>query len=112
MSGAPQVAMRIASQIWQIFFASQTLQIFCLALCKKAQYVVVPMGRFLIIHTFAIKSPSFFSPLIHEKKKKEKTSLNICVYVYIKFTLKIFHENNINVKKKFTLKQLMTKRWA
>jgi hypothetical protein len=41
MSGAPQVAMRIASQIWQIFFASQTLQIFCLALRKKAQYVVV-----------------------------------------------------------------------
>jgi hypothetical protein len=51
MSGAPQVAMRIASQIWQIFvlrkpfrffvFPSQTLQIFCLALRKKAQYVVV-----------------------------------------------------------------------
>jgi type IV secretory pathway TrbL component len=35
MSGAPQVAMRITSQIWQIFFASQTLQIFCLALRKK-----------------------------------------------------------------------------
>jgi hypothetical protein len=51
MSGAPQVVMRSASQIWQIFFPSQTfrffvflsqnLQIFCLALRKRAQYVVV-----------------------------------------------------------------------
>jgi hypothetical protein len=41
MGGAPQVAMRVASQIWQIVFASQTLQVFCLALRKKAQYVVV-----------------------------------------------------------------------
>jgi len=51
MSGAPQVAMRSASQIWQIFFLrkpfkffvflSQNLQIFCLALRKRAQYVVV-----------------------------------------------------------------------
>jgi hypothetical protein len=29
MGGAPQVAMRITSQIWQIIFASQTLQVFC-----------------------------------------------------------------------------------
>jgi hypothetical protein len=28
MGGAPQVAMRVASQIWQIVFASQTLQVF------------------------------------------------------------------------------------
>jgi hypothetical protein len=41
MGGAPQVAMRVASQIWQVVFASQTLQVFCLALRKKAQYVVV-----------------------------------------------------------------------
>jgi hypothetical protein len=33
--------MRVASQIWQIVFASQTLQVFRLALRKKAQYVVV-----------------------------------------------------------------------
>ncbi len=49
---APQVAMREASQMWQVFFPSQTLhvfffflsqnlQIFGLALRKKAQYVVV-----------------------------------------------------------------------
>jgi hypothetical protein len=30
-----------------------------------------PMGRFLKIKTFAIESPSLFSPLIHEKKRKE-----------------------------------------
>jgi hypothetical protein len=41
MGGAPQVAMRVALQIWQIVFASQTLQVFRLALRKKAQYVVV-----------------------------------------------------------------------
>jgi hypothetical protein len=41
MGGAPQVAMRVASQIWQVVFASQTLQVFCLALRKKTQYVVV-----------------------------------------------------------------------
>jgi hypothetical protein len=33
--------MRVASQIWQVVFASQTLHVFCLALRKKAQYVVV-----------------------------------------------------------------------
>jgi hypothetical protein len=41
MGGAAQVAMRVASQIWQVVFASQTLQVVCLALRKKAQYVVV-----------------------------------------------------------------------
>jgi hypothetical protein len=29
MGGAPQVAMRVTSKIWQIIFASQTLQVFC-----------------------------------------------------------------------------------
>jgi len=41
MVGEPQGAMRVASQIWQVVFASQTLPVFCFALCKKAQYVVV-----------------------------------------------------------------------
>jgi hypothetical protein len=41
MGGAPQGAMRVASQIWQVVFASQTLQVFCLAFRKNAQYVVV-----------------------------------------------------------------------
>jgi hypothetical protein len=41
MGDAPQVVMRVASQIWQVVFASQTLQFFYLALRKKAQYVVV-----------------------------------------------------------------------
>jgi hypothetical protein len=43
MGGAPQGAMRVASQIWQVVFALQTLQVFCLAFRKKAQYVVVPL---------------------------------------------------------------------
>jgi hypothetical protein len=45
MGGAAQVAMRVASQIWQVVFASQTLQVFCLAIRKKAQYVVVPITQ-------------------------------------------------------------------
>jgi hypothetical protein len=46
MVGEPQGAMRGASQIWQVVFASQTLPVFCLALCKKAQYVVVDAHPF------------------------------------------------------------------
>jgi hypothetical protein len=41
MGGAPQGAMRVASQIWQVVFSSQTLQVFYLAFRKNAQYVVV-----------------------------------------------------------------------
>jgi hypothetical protein len=43
---ATQVVMRVASQIWQVVFTSQTLQVFCLALRKKTQYVVVRNLRF------------------------------------------------------------------
>jgi hypothetical protein len=36
--------------------------------------------RVFIIHTFAMKSPSFFSPLIHEKEKKNKNFLRyVCM---------------------------------
>jgi hypothetical protein len=56
MGGAPQGAMCVASQIWQVVFASQTLQVFCLAFRKKAQYVVV----------FQFDSPSAFSFLTCE----------------------------------------------
>jgi hypothetical protein len=45
MGGAAQVAMRVASQIWKVVFASQTFQVFCLALRKKAQYVVVLVDK-------------------------------------------------------------------
>jgi hypothetical protein len=41
MGGALEGAMRVTSQIWQVVFALQTLQVFCLAFRKKAQYVVV-----------------------------------------------------------------------
>jgi hypothetical protein len=47
MGGAPQVAMCVASQIWQVVFSLQTLQVFRLALCKKAQYVVVNEWKLL-----------------------------------------------------------------
>jgi hypothetical protein len=45
MSGAPQVAMRIASQIWQIFFASQTLQVFLFFLRKPFKFFVWPFAK-------------------------------------------------------------------
>ncbi len=43
MGGGPQGAMHVASQIWQVVLPSQTLQVFCLALRKRVQYVVVPV---------------------------------------------------------------------
>jgi hypothetical protein len=52
MVGEPQGAMRGTSQIWQVFFASQTLPVFCLALRKKAQYVIVLHDN--VMHYFAI----------------------------------------------------------
>jgi hypothetical protein len=39
MSGAPQVAMRSASQIWQIFFPSQTLQVICFSFAKPSDFL-------------------------------------------------------------------------
>jgi hypothetical protein len=48
MVGEPQGAMRGTSQIWQVVFVSQTLPVFCLALRKKAQYVVVKLIPILL----------------------------------------------------------------
>jgi hypothetical protein len=45
MSGAPQVAMRIASQIWQIFFASQTLQVFCFSFANPSDFLFGPSQK-------------------------------------------------------------------
>jgi hypothetical protein len=50
MGGATQVAMRVALQIWQVVFASQTFQVFCLALRKKAQYIVVVFVQFFNVY--------------------------------------------------------------
>jgi hypothetical protein len=55
MGGAPQGAMRVASQIWQVVFASQTLQVFCLAFRKKAQYVVVMVLVKLLLQAAAME---------------------------------------------------------
>jgi hypothetical protein len=35
MVGVPQGAMRVASQIWQVVLASQTLQVFCFGPSQK-----------------------------------------------------------------------------
>jgi hypothetical protein len=63
MGGAPQGAMRVASQIWQVVFASQTLQVFCLAFRKKAQYVVV-----INLNPFSFKN--LFSSILFVDEKQ------------------------------------------
>ncbi len=45
MSGAPQVAMRNAYQIWQIFFPSQTLQVFCFSFAKPSDFLFGPSQK-------------------------------------------------------------------
>jgi hypothetical protein len=42
MGGAPQVAMRVTSQIWQIVFASQTLQVFCFCFANPLGFLFGP----------------------------------------------------------------------
>jgi hypothetical protein len=45
MSGAPQVAMRVALQIWQIFLASQTLQVFCFSFANPSGFLFGPSQK-------------------------------------------------------------------
>jgi hypothetical protein len=77
MGGAPQVAMRVTSQIWQIIFASQTLQVFCFCfanplgfsfgpsqkgtICSSVGYALcIYTNTNHIIHTLST------SPLVHQ----------------------------------------------
>jgi hypothetical protein len=47
------------------------------------------VGRFFIVHTFAMESPSCFSPLIYEKENKNRKILKyMCVCEYINSLLK------------------------
>jgi hypothetical protein len=45
MGGAPQVAMRVTSQIWQIIFASQTLQVFCFCFANPLSFLFGPSQK-------------------------------------------------------------------
>jgi hypothetical protein len=63
-------------------------------------------GKVHIIHTFAMESLSFSSPLVDKRKKNNMNLLiYVCVWIH-KFTFYIFHENNINVSKKVTLNRV------
>ncbi len=53
MSGAPQVAMRSTSQIWQIFFPSQTLQVFCFSFAKPSDFLFGPSQKGTICSSVA-----------------------------------------------------------
>jgi hypothetical protein len=45
MGGAPQVAMRVTLQIWQIIFASQTLQVFCFCFANPLGFSFGPSQK-------------------------------------------------------------------
>jgi len=62
MVDEPQGVMHVASQIWQVVFASQTLPVFCLALRKKAQYVVVKLAskHYILEVIVNVRPTSFF----------------------------------------------------
>jgi hypothetical protein len=45
MSGAPQVAMRVTSQIWQIFFTSQAFQVFCFSFANPSCFLFGPLQK-------------------------------------------------------------------
>jgi hypothetical protein len=64
MSGAPQVAMRSTSQIWQIFFPSQTLQVFCFSFAKPSDFLFGPSQKGTIC-----SSECQFDQLIPDIKK-------------------------------------------
>jgi hypothetical protein len=56
MSGAPQVAMRSASQSWQSFFPSQTLQVICFSFAKPLDFLFGPSQK----GTICSSAPSLF----------------------------------------------------
>jgi hypothetical protein len=45
MGGAPQVVMRVASQIWQVVFASKTLQVFCFSFANPSGFLFGPSQK-------------------------------------------------------------------
>jgi hypothetical protein len=45
MTVAPQVAMRKASQMWQVFFPSQTLHVFCFSFAKPSDFWFGPSQK-------------------------------------------------------------------
>jgi hypothetical protein len=90
MSCAPQVAMRSALQIWQIFFPSQTLQVFCFSFAKPLDFLFGPLQKgticsseqwffflffFLVFYFFCVFNGQFCDvtkvTIIPKKKKEE-----------------------------------------
>ncbi len=51
MGGAPQVAMRVTLQIWQIIFASQTLQVFCFCFANPLGFSFGPSQKGIIYNS-------------------------------------------------------------
>jgi hypothetical protein len=66
MSGAPQVAMHFASQSWQIFFPSQTLQVICFSFAKPLDFLFGPLQKGTIC-----SSGSHFGSWSLESSKKD-----------------------------------------
>jgi hypothetical protein len=71
-----------------------------------------PMGSFFY-HSYICRGVTFILLSFNEKEKKNRNFIRyMCVCEYINSIKKMFHENNINVRKKVTLKQLMTMSWV
>jgi hypothetical protein len=45
MGGATQIAMRVTSQIWQVIFASQTLQVFYFSFVNPLGFLFGPSQK-------------------------------------------------------------------
>jgi len=60
MGGAPQVAMRVTSQIWQIVFASQTFQVFCFCFANPLGFSFGPSQKGTICSSEGVELSVFF----------------------------------------------------
>jgi hypothetical protein len=57
MGGAPQVAMSVASQIWQIVFTLQTLQVFCFCFANPSGFSFGPSQKGTICSSDSLTFP-------------------------------------------------------
>jgi hypothetical protein len=86
MDGAPQVAMRVTSQTWQIVFASQTLQVFCFCFANPSGFFFwlrKPFKFFFLLRkpfrffVFASQTLHVFRLALHKKAQ------HVVVHFYI-----------------------------
>jgi hypothetical protein len=67
MGGAPQVVMRVTSQIWQIVFALQTLQVFCFCFANPLGFSFGPSQKGTICSSGTCHLQPIPYPLVDEQ---------------------------------------------